>query len=135
MSYIKAEEVLPQNVIAMIQQYIDGQNIYIPKKNNSRAEWGEKTGIKTELEIRNRSIYDDYLLGLNTESLARPRSLRALSAILVVVTTVDAVMHFKAACLHALIGFIKLFSSNIVFACRLSVGLVILSCFTTSPYK
>ena len=70
MSYIKAEEVLPQNVIAMIQQYIDGQNIYIPKKNNSRAEWGEKTGIKTELEIRNRSIYDDYLLGLNTESLA-----------------------------------------------------------------
>ena len=32
MSYIKAEEVLPQNVIAMIQQYIDGQNIYIPKK-------------------------------------------------------------------------------------------------------
>ena len=42
MSYIKAEEVLPQNVIAMIQQYIDGQNIYIPKKNNSRAEWGEK---------------------------------------------------------------------------------------------
>ena len=57
MSYIKAEEVLPQNVIAMIQQYIDGQNIYIPKKNNSRAEWGEKTGIKTELEIRNRSIY------------------------------------------------------------------------------
>lgn len=70
MSYIKAEEVLPQNVIAMIQQYIDGQNIYIPKKNNSRAEWGEKTGIKTELEIRNRSIYDDYLLGFNTESLA-----------------------------------------------------------------
>lgn len=70
MSYIKAEEVLPQNVIAMIQQYIDGQNIYIPKKNNSRAEWGEKTGIKTELEIRNRSIYDDYLLGFNIESLA-----------------------------------------------------------------
>ena len=70
MSYIKAEEVLPQNVIAMIQQYIDGQNIYIPKKNNSRAEWGEKTGIKTELEIRNRSIYDDYLLGFSTENLA-----------------------------------------------------------------
>ena len=32
MSYIKADEVLPQNIIRLIQQYIDGENIYIPKK-------------------------------------------------------------------------------------------------------
>ena len=31
MSYIKAESVLPQNIIEIIQQYIDGENIYIPK--------------------------------------------------------------------------------------------------------
>ncbi|MDO4830535.1 MAG: hypothetical protein Q4A46_03565 [Clostridia bacterium] len=31
MSYIKADEVLPQNIIAIIQQYIDGESIYIPK--------------------------------------------------------------------------------------------------------
>lgn len=30
MSYVKADEVLPQNIIAIIQQYIDGESIYIP---------------------------------------------------------------------------------------------------------
>ena len=44
MSYIKADEVLPQNIIKIIQQYIDGENIYIPKKDGSRVSWGEKTG-------------------------------------------------------------------------------------------
>ena len=28
MSYIKADEVLPQHIIKIIQQYIDGENIY-----------------------------------------------------------------------------------------------------------
>ena len=37
MSYIKAESVLPQNIIEIIQQYIDGENIYIPKKSTCRA--------------------------------------------------------------------------------------------------
>ena len=46
MSYIKADEVLPQNIIKIIQQYIDGENIYIPKKDGSRVSWGEKTGTK-----------------------------------------------------------------------------------------
>lgn len=70
MSYIKADEVLPQNIIAIIQQYIDGESIYIPKRNNERAEWGKKSGIKQELQTRNRSIFNDYLLGVSTLNLA-----------------------------------------------------------------
>lgn len=46
MSYIKADDVLPQNIIKIIQQYIDGENIYIPKKDGSRVDWGAKTGVK-----------------------------------------------------------------------------------------
>ena len=63
MSYIKADEVLPQNIIRLIQQYIDGENIYIPKKEGSRAEWGAKTGTRSELHQRNAFIYRDYQNG------------------------------------------------------------------------
>lgn len=70
MSYIKAEEVLPQNIIKIIQQYIDGENIYIPKKENVRVRWGEKTGARQELERRNSSIYRDFLNGEKVSALA-----------------------------------------------------------------
>ena len=32
MSYRKAEEILPRELIEVIQQYVDGENIYIPRK-------------------------------------------------------------------------------------------------------
>lgn len=34
MSYIKAADVLPQEIIETIQGYIDGEYIYIPRKGN-----------------------------------------------------------------------------------------------------
>ena len=37
MSYIKVEEILPIEIIEMIQQYVDGANIYIPRKKDNRA--------------------------------------------------------------------------------------------------
>lgn len=70
MSYIKADEVLPQNIIEIIQQYIDGENIYIPKKSNKRTGWGEKSGINEELKNRNSLIYSDYLCGEKISVLA-----------------------------------------------------------------
>ena len=33
MCYIKAKEVLPKEVIELIQKYVEGKCIYIPKKN------------------------------------------------------------------------------------------------------
>ena len=32
MGYIKAETVLPVEIIELIQEYVDGKNIYIPRK-------------------------------------------------------------------------------------------------------
>ena len=40
MGYIRAEEILPIEVIELIQQYVDGENIYIPRKVAHRQEWG-----------------------------------------------------------------------------------------------
>ena len=40
MSYIKADEILPQELIRQIQEYVDGVYIYIPRKPGSRYRFG-----------------------------------------------------------------------------------------------
>lgn len=70
MCYKKAEQVLPEEIIKLIQKYVDGEYIYIPRKENSRREWGEKTQIRKELEERNQNIYTDFQKGYTITSLA-----------------------------------------------------------------
>ncbi|MGL5259321.1 MAG: CD3324 family protein [Lachnospiraceae bacterium] len=70
MSYIKAEDI-----IRIIQKYIDGKNIYIPKKTGKRNEWGIGTGIKQELLERNTDIYMAFQNGTSTKELAEEFSL------------------------------------------------------------
>lgn len=70
MSYIKAENVLPKEIIELLQNYVDGTTIYIPRKAGNRQKWGELTNINNELESRNKSIYNDYLSGMNTNELS-----------------------------------------------------------------
>lgn len=50
--------------------YIDGQNIYIPRKSDNRSEWGSNTGTKEELYKRNVEIYHGYVSGMNISELA-----------------------------------------------------------------
>ncbi len=70
MSYIKAEQILPKEIIERIQTYIDGEYIYIPRKECNRKSWGESTSTRSDLDIRNRMIYMKYLDGSGTEELA-----------------------------------------------------------------
>jgi Mor family transcriptional regulator len=70
MSYIRAEEVLPQDIIRIVQQYVDGENIYIPRKEEKKARWGDKSGAREELLSRNTSIYNDYLGGARISALS-----------------------------------------------------------------
>ena len=70
MGYRKAEEVLPMEVIELIQQHVDGENIYIPRKVDNRREWGAKTRIRQELLFRNQEIYRDYRTGIKISELA-----------------------------------------------------------------
>lgn len=71
MGYRKAEEILPMDIIELIQQYVDGENIYIPRKSDKRQGWGEGTQIKKELQKRNREIYEDFLSGMKNMELAK----------------------------------------------------------------
>lgn len=70
MSYRKAEEILPIEIIELIQQYVDGENIYIPRRDENRKEWGAVTGTREELSKRNCEIYSDYMQGMKTAALS-----------------------------------------------------------------
>ena len=71
MSYIKAEEILPEELIRRIQEYADGVYIYIPRKPGTRRCWGQETEYKAELRVRNDSIRNDYAAGTSVTTLSR----------------------------------------------------------------
>ena len=71
MSYIKAEEILPEKLIRQIQEYADGVYIYIPRKPGARHPWGQKTEYKAELKDRNDRIRNDYGAGESVAALSR----------------------------------------------------------------
>lgn len=70
MGYRKAEEILPMEVIELIQRYVDGENIYIPRKEKQRKQWGSNTVIRKELKDRNDKIWMDFQKGDNVKKLA-----------------------------------------------------------------
>ena len=70
MGYIRAEEILPDEILELIQQYVDGQNIYIPRKDEHRKAWGAATRTRQELFARNRRIYEEYAAGITVGCLA-----------------------------------------------------------------
>ena len=71
MSYIKAEEILPEELIRKIQEYVDGVYIYIPRKAGTRHSWGEGTDYKAELKARNDRIRADHSAGASVAALSR----------------------------------------------------------------
>ena len=71
MSYIKAEEILPEELIRQIQKYVDGVYIYIPRKPGTRHSWGQETAYKTELRARNESICADRAAGFSVVTLSQ----------------------------------------------------------------
>lgn len=70
MGYRKAADILPMELIERIQQYVDGENIYIPRKEACRQEWGTGTCTRQELLRRNRKIYKDYCAGITVAELS-----------------------------------------------------------------
>jgi hypothetical protein len=43
MSYIRAERTLPPHLIAEIQKYVEGVQLYIPRKDGEHLGWGKRT--------------------------------------------------------------------------------------------
>lgn len=70
MSYKKAAEVLPEELLILIQNYIEGECIYIPLKEDNKKSWGEKNKAKQITHIRNSEIYKRYQAGSSIKELA-----------------------------------------------------------------
>ncbi|MGF3073086.1 CD3324 family protein [Facklamia sp. P13069] len=79
MDYIKADEVFPKELFLKIQEYAEGKLIYIPKKKESRAQWGSKNKTRKKIDRRNYNIYLDYKNGENVDALAEKYYLSAKS--------------------------------------------------------
>ena len=71
MSYIKAEEILPEELIRKIQDHVDGVYIYIPRKPGNRHPWGHETPYKAELKARNDRIRRAYAEGVTVRELCQ----------------------------------------------------------------
>lgn len=56
MGYKNAFDVLPRHLLRAIQEHIDGEQLYIPRKQENRKQWGEKTQSRQLLLARNREI-------------------------------------------------------------------------------
>lgn len=70
MCYIKAKTVLPTEVIELIQKYVEGEYIYIPRKESNRQQWGATTNTRKEINLRDSHIYDEYMTGVSRIALA-----------------------------------------------------------------
>lgn len=71
MGYVHALEILPEDLIEKIQEYVDGQIIYIPKIKSKRCKWGEKTDTKAYFKERNQEIYSSYKNGTTVFELSQ----------------------------------------------------------------
>jgi Mor family transcriptional regulator len=70
MSYKRAEIVLPQELLFLLQEYAEGQYIYIPKRESNHKGWGENTNTKHLVKQRDIEIYHKYQDGITTAGLA-----------------------------------------------------------------
>ena len=70
MSYINASDILPDDLIAEIQKYLDGQLLYIPRKEKVFS-WGEKCGSREKLIRRNQQIFESFKEGKAIQELSR----------------------------------------------------------------
>ncbi|NHN29331.1 CD3324 family protein [Paenibacillus agricola] len=69
MGYKNGRDFLPASLLKQLQDYIQGEIIYIPKKEQTRAGWGENNGTRQTIQRRNFEIYRLYENGSTVPEL------------------------------------------------------------------
>jgi Mor family transcriptional regulator len=70
MEYKNGMELFPQSLLREIQKYVSGGLVYIPQIEAKHKEWGELSGIKAEICIRNYQIKQKFHKGITIFELA-----------------------------------------------------------------
>ena len=86
MNYKNGKEVLPSELLVQIQKYVQGEMLYIPKEDEKRVAWGENSGAKKALALRNREIVTKYRNGQQIEKLTKTYNLSKSSVKKIVYT-------------------------------------------------
>ncbi|MNO52841.1 Mor transcription activator family protein [compost metagenome] len=71
MNYKNGKDVLPPRLLKELQHYIQGELLYIPKAEKTRASWGELSGTRSSIAKRNHEIYSLHRTGLSVNELAK----------------------------------------------------------------
>ncbi|MEK4512386.1 MULTISPECIES: CD3324 family protein [Paenibacillus] len=69
-NYKNGKDVLPPRLLKELQHYIQGELLYIPKPEQTRAPWGELSGSRTSIALRNKEIFIQYSAGRSAKNLA-----------------------------------------------------------------
>ncbi|CAI6085621.1 hypothetical protein PAECIP112173_04702 [Paenibacillus sp. JJ-100] len=70
MKYSKAETIFPEELLRIIQEYVQGELVYIPKPKEAHLKWGEKTHSKSKVSARNAEIKSLFRNGVSLDELA-----------------------------------------------------------------
>ena len=69
MKYKNAQDILPDRLLKELQQYVSGENLYVPRRE-SRRQWGESSGARRYYQERNERIVHQFQQGKSLEALA-----------------------------------------------------------------
>ncbi|MBC6002952.1 hypothetical protein H8891_03980 [Paeniclostridium sp. NSJ-45] len=69
MKYKNAKNLLPNELLQKVQEYIQGDVIYIPKLKGEKIPWGAKNGARKAIYTRNKDIFNLYANGYSIEEI------------------------------------------------------------------
>ncbi|MBN2795570.1 MAG: hypothetical protein JXR88_09205 [Clostridia bacterium] len=69
MGYKNAAELLPPDLLRDLQEYFSGGIIYVPK-TTEKARWGELSGTRRDIDVRNTKIRKMFKSGMNIADLS-----------------------------------------------------------------
>ncbi|GAE03832.1 CD3324 family protein [Clostridium botulinum] len=70
MGYKQANKIFPADLLNEIQNYVDGQYGYIPRKDGNQRMWGEVNRSKEIISKRNIEIFKKYNNGISVKEVA-----------------------------------------------------------------
>lgn len=74
MGYKNATDILPTHLLEELQKYAEGTVIYVPK-SSCRTGWGNESGLRKELDVRNQAIKKAFLARRPVADLAKEHHL------------------------------------------------------------
>lgn len=69
--YKNGRDVLPPDLLQEVQKHLCGEMLYIPKREEVKASWGQLSGLREQVYTRNITIIDCYNNGATINELIR----------------------------------------------------------------